>query len=564
MDLLNIDLRSFMTDAVDILTYLYGDKYRNSIKEKLNKAILFYFYDLSTLKGYADDYEKYYAKKSAFQFLKANGISEDKLEEAFSSLISNPDYFASGKSPILAFGKNYTEGDFSRTLAKVQVINYLLESSKAIELEDLDDFSHTEDYKRIETLAKEFNEKYGVFIANYQSSCTEMQRVKDFVAYEKAREGFVRQYYAKKFCTEIMFLLPQRAQDVLSGIDEEQLVKIFLPPNSNNDMYGDLNEISCFEAFSKKNLNKLNSPGCFHTFRRVTTTKQKAYLEFLKELGIRAEDLDSYVPGEKEIQQIARTRVFTEREATDNYLITRDDFIKFQNSFGSLAKKDTFFTILKAMIQQHQAGEYDACVFDRMYDDDDNFLRSIMLYSVKKMGDLFYMFLHECTHICEQRDSYSTGFDTDYSTNQYNEKYRRYERFNETISDIFTREGLRFLHGNGKFLMEPEELTNMDFSSNNTPAESEELLKPLMHNPLYREAIIEVKNGGDPNIFIQLIGKDNFDRLVDVLNHVDYLASKKHFKTDQRLKDEYDLVCNEAESIYKDIDDYAKRKHSVI
>ena len=85
-----------------------------------------------------------------------------------------------------------------------------------------------------------------------------------------------------------------------------------------------------------------------------------------------------------------------------------------------------------------------------------------------------------------------------------------------------------------------------------------------MHNPLYREAIIEVKNGGDPNIFIQLIGKDNFDKLVDALNHVDYLVSKKHFKTDQRLKDEYDLVCNEAESIYKDIDDYAKRKHSVI
>lgn len=104
----------------------------------------------------------------------------------------------------------------------------------------------------------------------------------------------------------------------------------------------------------------------------------------------------------------------------------------------------------------------------------------------------------------------------------------------------------------------------MDYSSNNTPVENEELLKPLLHDSLYKEAIIEVKNGGNPNLFIQLIGKDNFDRLIDVLNHVDFLASKPNFKTNQLLQKEYELACMEANSIYINIDNYVKTRQAVI
>ncbi len=466
MDILNIDFQSFTPAIIDVLAYLYGDKYRDSIKDKLNKTIFFYFYDLYALTKYVKDFENYQMRKSNLQVLDAN----------------------------------------------------------------------------------------------YQ----EIQRVKDYVESEKEREKDVRYFYAKKFCTDIMYLLPQKAQNVLSNLSEEQLVKIFLPPNMYGNTAGDLSEASCFEAFSKENLDKLaNREYAFSMMGRATIAKQMSYLECLKKLKISDDDLENYLPNEKQIKQIARTRLAAERDATDNYLITRNDFINFQKSFHTISLDDPLFVIFKKQIQKYQVGEYDACVLDRMYDDDMS-SRSIMLYSVKKMGDLFYNLLHECTHICEQRDSYSVGFDIDYTKNKYNSKYRLYERFNETLSDIFTREGLNLLYSNGKFLMESKELTNMNYSSNNTPKENALLLEPLMLNPKYREAIIEVKNGKDPNLFIKLIGKDNFDRLIDALNHVDFLASQPSFKTNQLLQREYELTCIEATSIYQDIDNYVNTRQVMI
>lgn len=57
MDILNIDFQSFTPAIIDVLAYLYGDKYRDSIKDKLNKTIFFYFYDLYALTRYVNDFE---------------------------------------------------------------------------------------------------------------------------------------------------------------------------------------------------------------------------------------------------------------------------------------------------------------------------------------------------------------------------------------------------------------------------------------------------------------------------------------------------------------------------
>lgn len=565
MDLLHIDFQSVIPDVVDTLSYVYGEKYRDSIQEKINKTIIFYFFDFYTLNSYIDDFETFQARKSAFQFLERNGINKDKSSEAFSSLISSPNYFVNGLSPILAFGNNYTGNDFSRLLAKKQVINFFLGPSNKIDDESLNDFIRTDKYTEIETIAKEFNENYEAVLTNYLNTCEEMQHVKDFLKDEEVREEAVRNTFSKKFCTDIMYLLPPKTQEVLSNVDEDELVKIFLPPKEREGRAGDLEDISCFEAFSKENRDKLANRGyAFSLLGRATIAKQRGLLDYLKKLGISDEDLDFYLPSEKQIEQIARSRVLVERAAKDYYLITRKDFVDFQESFGQITTDDPLFAILKKAIHDHQARDYDASVNFRMYDDEDMNLHSIMLYSIRKMGELFYTFLHECTHVCEQKDSHEIGFDIDFRRNKYNEKYRQYERFNETLSDYFTRKGLKFLHSKSKFLIEPEELTNMDYSSNNTPAENALLLEPLLFNPKYREAIIEVKNGGDPVLFFQLIGKNNFDRLIEVLNHVDFLASMSNFKTNEQLQREYELACMEATSIYQDIDNYVKTRQAMI
>ena len=571
MDLLNINFNDYIPAAVDALAHVYGEKYRASIQEKLNKAIMFYFYDIPSLKRYIDDLKENQIKKGSLEFFKAMGISDDKTEEAFNNLICNSDYLVNGESPILAFSDNFDSRVYSEAAAKVQVINFFLEPAGVhIEEADYELFSKTGKYKVIESRVKRILEKYENYLDKYLDLFEYLEDVRLYIEAEKEREKAVKHYYAKKFCKDIMYMVPYKAQAILlkkysqDELDKyeptddylEHLVPIFLPPYREDDPFDQLDEISCFEAFSQKSRDEETN-----VMVEAIKAKQRTYLDAL---GISYEDEKEYLPDEKQTRQIKEFRKWAKRDYIDYYLLSRQDFINFMVSFKPLDANDPLFRRFKDKIKEYQAGNYDACVCSHMYRDDDETLRSIMVYSLRKMGNLFYYFLHECTHIDEQRDSSDVGFDNDPSENKYNPKYRQCERFNETLSDIFTREGLRYLHEKGIFLMEPEEITNMDNSNLNTTAEDAKLLEPLLANPIYREAIVKVKNGVNPSIFINLIGEENFNKLIDLLNYVDFLSSNKDFynsnkpKVSDELKNKYGLALIEAEDLYHNIDKHIK------
>lgn len=179
-------------------------------------------------------------------------------------------------------------------------------------------------------------------------------------------------------------------------------------------------------------------------------------------------------------------------------------------------------------------------------------------------GSLFYTFMHECGHIIDQ-SSNGTGFETfsDFNENSeknpYDNDFRKYEKFNETLNDIFTMEAVELLHNQGIYLIEPSEFTLSDISNHNTALITKNLLKPLLSK--FRQQVISAKVKADHNELIRYIGKDNFEELVDIVNKVDYLSRngvvpKIDTSPDDEMVKEYFEQVERAKKIYNNIDDY--------
>ncbi|MBR3134732.1 MAG: hypothetical protein IKG56_04640 [Clostridia bacterium] len=121
--------------------------------------------------------------------------------------------------------------------------------------------------------------------------------------------------------------------------------------------------------------------------------------------------------------------------------------------------------------------------------------------------------------------SVTSGFDgvLDLNANRYNPRYRKYERLNETITDIFAVEARKRLHERGVFLLEDDRLLTDDLQNANTSFVLKTMLQPLLQN--YREEVIKSIITGDRTILTDKVGEGNFEELNDCINAVDAILS---------------------------------------
>lgn len=213
-------------------------------------------------------------------------------------------------------------------------------------------------------------------------------------------------------------------------------------------------------------------------------------------------------------------------------------------------------------------------VFGRGATTDDNKFVSIMFYTIRNDdgGSLCFTFMHECGHIIDQNEN-GIAFEScmDFSDssmkNPYDSTCRRYEKFNETLNDIFTIEAIEFLHSQGIYLIEPQKFTLEDVSNYNTALITKNLLQPLLLK--FRSQVISAKINADQNELTRYIGQDNFEELVDVVNKVDYLSrngviNKIETSPEDELVKEYFKQVNRAEKIYHNIDDYYDNNYQTL
>lgn len=129
------------------------------------------------------------------------------------------------------------------------------------------------------------------------------------------------------------------------------------------------------------------------------------------------------------------------------------------------------------------------------------------------------------TTTCNRKNANGFGLDiSNVPPNQYERQYRRYEKINEALTDIFAIEATQLLAQNSLILLEPKEIIQGNYNNNNTLKETKDILMPLLER--YRKQVIDAKLSSNHESLTKYIGKENFEQLVDVVNKVEYLKTQ--------------------------------------
>lgn len=100
---------------------------------------------------------------------------------------------------------------------------------------------------------------------------------------------------------------------------------------------------------------------------------------------------------------------------------------------------------------------------------------SVLFYTVRaeEIGHLFEVLLHEFGHVIDHSEK-GCGFEpanyvnTTTEMNPYDKTKRKYERFNETITDIFMMEARDLFQSRGIYHIEPKAFVQSGINETNT------------------------------------------------------------------------------------------------
>lgn len=593
MDLLNINFKSMLPYVIDAYTYVYGEEYREIISKRLNKAVIICYNDVNELKSYLSILKKAKCNELAVKFLTLIGENTYNFEkEPYSENLNDEMYKLQSNylgDPIIAFERSnqikfneivllnaFREGiNINDTVIdnRIKLINYLRENPNDIITSDnYNDFIKSEEYFKLLKKIKKYMEIYQELLLEYDNWKKQISKYEEYVDTEQKRLDSILQTKQKDLFLEIYSDINNYVKELLQNKSlEEQMQIIFLSKN--------VSKMYCIEFFSEDNMKKLSSSDINISDKRYIVFMHKLYFQFL---GLSIADSIFEISSEKDVlnylnflnnndikkyisidlaNKLSVLRHQKYEEALFEYYSNREDFKKnigkyFENA-NDFTKKFmyTFFKDRKI------------CVYGAGGKDENNEFVSIMFYTISGgfFGNLAFSFLHECGHVIEQNEN-GMGFEYvqefDFGVNRiknpYDSRNRKYERFNETINDIFAMKANEYLHNNGIYLFEDKKITS-NSSKINTSNINKQLLYPLVDK--FWSQIVKTKICANRRELIDYIGIDNFEQLVDILNRVDYLTKKGlefklEYLPDSPLVLEYYKLLEQAKQVYVNIDEY--------
>ena len=596
MDNISIDLKKVLPFVIEAFTFVYGEKYRDIISDKINNAIIIQHYNIESLKEYILYIEECQKREYAVKFLEKIGVNVEKYKKAnyteeLDSEVENlleyyidSSYFGfSDKTdyyvPLEAFKQGNNENPKKLLQNKIKIINYLLDDEHELVTEkNFDLFTKTEEYQQILKKIDELNLVYEPLLSEYRKREEKLKPYKDYLDSETGRKAKILEKNKQLLFEDIYQKLPMSMKAALSSKSLEEKITTILGST-------DIGSASIIELFNSNRMKKLKSENVDVLTKSVIVSRQLNYLKSIcgyivsgKEIKfgteeninkyltfLEQEDVKQYIPSDDLIHFVTSTREKKYEEALREYYTTREDFLNF--------KEQGFNEDSLEYIYENMKGE-SVFVFGRGATTDDNKFVSIMFYTIRNDdgGSLCFTFMHECGHIIDQNEN-GIAFEScmDFSDssmkNPYDSTCRRYEKFNETLNDIFTIEAIEFLHSQGIYLIEPQKFTLEDVSNYNTALITKNLLQPLLLK--FRSQVISAKINADQNELTRYIGQDNFEELVDVVNKVDYLSrngviNKIETSPEDELVKEYFKQVNRAEKIYHNIDDYYDNNYQTL
>lgn len=590
MDKLNIDSQNLSPYAIDAFSHVYGEEYRSIISSKINKSLIISYHDFEGLDDYVSYLKRCKSREFGIKFLDEIGIDvqkhkknnytepldsdiEDMLEyyigSTYFGFSKRADYWA----PIRAFKSN-NNTEPSRLLEnKLKIINYLLDNkNEQITKENFNAFTETKEYSKLFKRIEQFNLVYEKLLSEYNDWAMQLQPYEKYIEYEKKRKESILQKKKDEMFEDIFSKLPSFLKENIASKTLKEQQDAILGSS-------DISSTSIIESFRHGQMEKLKSNDIKLWDKYMIVFWQSNYL---KNLGIaipnekilkcdseedvtnylyflNQDSIRKYIPSEELISYISSIRERKYEEALREYYTTRQDFTDILKMFGNNPNNlETIYNNIK---------NKNVCILGHGATNGNNEFISIMFFTIRTHdgGDLAFNFIHENGHVIDQSqkgvgfESYDDLTDENYRKNPYDENFRKYEKFNETLNDIFTMEAIKFLQNQGIYLIESKEFTALETSNCNTALITKKLLYPLIQK--FRQQVIKAKVNAEPKELVKYIGKDNFENLVDVVNKVDYLARNGvASKIDKSPKDsivlEYFEQVERVKQIYISIDDF--------
>ncbi len=594
---LSIDFKRLLPFVVDAFTKVYGEEYRDIIFQRINNAVIIPYYDIIGLNDYILCIKSCKRREYAIEFLDKIGVDverykknnymqqlDDEIEKVLEYYIGgsyfgfceDTDYW----SPLQAFKPSNVQQSKKLLENKIKIINCLLDDDhEQITEKNFDLFVETEEYRRILEKIDKFNIVYEPLLSEYRRWEEQLHPYEQFAKFETERKKEIIERKRELLFLDIYLKLPTAIINAISDKSSEEKMNIILG-------YLDISSVTPIESFSSDKMKKLESKDVSPTDKFFIICWQA---NFLKNLGLDVMDeflsysfslseesiddylkflnqsnIKQYIPPDDLISYITSTRENRYEEALREYFMTREDFIDAKGIFSN--NDENGLNFIYEIIKNKRV-----CITNGGAIKNDNEFISVMYYAIRggDAGSLFHVFMHECGHIIDQVSPNALGFEDfrKVDNNPYDNSFRKYEKFNETINDIFTIEAVELLQKQGIYLIEPPEFTLSDVSNHNTALITKNLLKPLLLK--FRQQVISAKVKADHNELIRYIGKDNFEELVDVVNKVDYLSRngvipKIYTSPDDEMVKEYFKQVERAKKIYSNIDYYSNNIGNLI
>lgn len=587
---LSIDFKRLLPFVVDAFTKVYGEEYQDIISQRINNALIIPYYNIIGLNDYISCIKRCKRREYAIEFLDKIGVDVEKykknnymqrLDDEVENLL---EYYIGGSyfgfceytdssSPLKAFKSSNVRDSEKLLENKIKIINFLLDDAhEQITEKNFDLFVETEEYHRILEKIDKLNIVYEQLLLEYRKWEQQLHPYEQFVESETKRKEEIIERKKESLFLDIYLKLPTVIINAISDKTLEEKMNIIFG-------YLDISFVTTIESFSSDKMKKLESKDVSLTDKSFIICLQA---KFLMRLGLdvmnnflsyrfclNEEDIDNYltflnqpnikqyIPSDDLINYITSARESKYEEALREYFMTREDFINAKEIFSNNDERglNFIYEIIKKKM---------TCVTVGGAIKDDNEFISVMYYAIisGSAGSLSYSFMHECGHIIDQVSPNGIGFEDfrKIDNNPYDNSFRKYEKFNEAINDIFTIEAVELLQKQGIYLIEPLEFTLSDVSNHNTALITKNLLKPLLLK--FRQQVIRAKVKADHNELIKYIGKDNFEELVDVVNKVDYLSRngvvpKIDTSPDDEMVKEYFEQVKRVKRIYSNIDYYS-------
>ncbi len=584
--LLNID--ESIKRIIEAYTLVYGEQYRNYITDKLLKLRIFTYYNSDDIEDYSDFVKYRIACQYATKFLKKIGSriedESDFKKQIYPFLHSVEEAFLDDydfeelkeRLPILIF-KYKDKFDEMTVNNNISLINILRQKEPSIlSAEEYYEFLKSEDLAKVRDEVNKLVEMYEDLRAEYQKALTQVAPYDNYVENENSKRLKIFSKYGHELLDEFVTLLPESIQAFfLNKSYSDRLSILFGNMNTSDnseEIYNVFFNLSSFELFSEEKIKLLSDKSIDYSVKNSLVEEQIDYLSvFIPELKyyyannyqndnfiasylklLESTKIKRYVPSDKLIDKFKKLRDDKYKKAIYEYLKSRDDVSKIFKDYSIVDIEE------QQMILDYI--EYSFLATANLIHGED--IMPTLFFSLLP-GCLAYCFVHECGHAIDINET-GGGFEyNDDEDNIYDNDYRRYELFNEIVTDIIAVEVNKKLRERDIYLFEPKEFTNLDYRYISDILVS--AVYPFVSK--YKQYVIDAKVNSDRGKLTNYIGTDNFEQLIDSVNRIGYLCKAG---LDTKLKSNcvdsvtqgYFDELKKLHAIYNDMDEYHKNVSS--